>query len=101
MLGNGDEVDQCHFRSTRGALFFGVPNCGIDQSSLVSMMKRQPNRDFVDSLSIGSAFLKYQSQIFPTLFNFRDSIIFSFYETRLSPKAIMVGKGDCFSRLTD
>lgn len=83
-------MDQCNFKSTRGALFFGVPNRGMDNSSLISMMETQPNRDFLDSLNINSPFLKQQAEIFPAVFNFRDSIIFSFHETRVSPKATMV-----------
>ena len=90
LLSKGDEVDQCNFKSTRGALFFGVPNHGIDNSSLISMIETQPNRDLLVSLDVESPFLKQQAESFPALFKFRDSIIFSFYETRVSPKATVV-----------
>jgi hypothetical protein len=96
LLSKGDETDQCNFKSTRGALFFGVPNCGMDNTSLITMMETQPNRDFLDSLSTNSPFLKQQAQSFPTVFDFRDSIIYSFYETRVSPKATMVGTSRLF-----
>jgi hypothetical protein len=91
LLSKGDEIDQCHFKSTCGAFFFGVPNCGMENTSLVTMMEAQANREFLESLSIGSPFIRQQAESFPTLFDFRDSIIFSFYETRITPTATMVG----------
>jgi hypothetical protein len=62
----------------------------MENTSLVTMMEAQANRDFINSLSIGSPFIKQQSVSFPPLFDFRDSIIFSFYETRVTPTATMV-----------
>lgn len=54
------------------------------------MIETQPNKDLLVSLDVESQFLKQQAESFPDLFNFRDSIIFSFYETRVSPKATVV-----------
>jgi hypothetical protein len=63
----------------------------MENTSLVTMMGAQANRDFLDSLSISSPFVKQQAKSFPALFDFRDSVIFSIYETRVTPTATMVG----------
>lgn len=62
----------------------------MENTSLVTIMETQANRDFLESLSISSPFVKQQAESFPTLFDFRDSTIFSFHETRVTPAATMV-----------
>jgi hypothetical protein len=85
-----DEIDKCNLKSVVGALFFGVPNRGMDTSSLLAIIGEQPNREFLTSLSVGSLMLWQQADMFPEIFSFRDSIIYSFYETCASGTAIMV-----------
>ncbi|OBT86873.1 hypothetical protein VE02_03833 [Pseudogymnoascus sp. 03VT05] len=71
-----------------GALFFGVPNQGIDITSLIPMVKSQFNQSFLHSLSTMSDLLLKQCREFPQAFNFPESRIMCFYETLASPTAI-------------
>jgi hypothetical protein len=86
----GDATDKANLNSTYGVLFFGVPNQGMDISSLIPMVKDQPNRHFLESLGRESDLLRKQSRAFPKAFPFKDSKICSFYETLGSPTAIEV-----------
>ncbi|KAB5522810.1 hypothetical protein GE09DRAFT_1293597 [Coniochaeta sp. 2T2.1] len=87
---DADQDDRANLDATLGALFFGVPNRGMDNTALLSIIETQPNSALVNELSIGSAFLQNQAEVFPMAFGRRDSIIFSFHETRLSGTAMMV-----------
>ena len=75
-----------------GALFFGVPNDGLDVASLIPMVGDGPNRFFLESLGhLNSRNLREQHKSFLEAFNFKGSSeIYSFYETRQSPKAKQV-----------
>ncbi|KFZ19928.1 hypothetical protein V501_00400 [Pseudogymnoascus sp. VKM F-4519 (FW-2642)] len=73
-----------------GALFFGVPNQGIDITSLIPMVKSQFNQSFLHSLSTMSDLLLKQCREFPQAFNFPESRIMCFYETLASPTAINI-----------
>ncbi len=86
----GDDIDKANLKATYGALFFGVPNQGMDISSLAPMVGDQPNRSFLESLDKGSEILEEQRVKFPAAFNFRDSEIISFFETKESPTAKLV-----------
>ena len=83
----GDDQDKTNLKATYGALFFGVPNQGMDISSLVPMVGDQPNRYFLESLGKESGFLQDQRTKFPKAFDFKDSEIISFFETQESPTA--------------
>ena len=88
-----------------GALFFGVPNQGMDIKSLIPMASDQPNQALLHSLGTESQVLRDLGREFPKAFNFGDSEIICFYETRESPTAIKVSRGftinrDMFSRKT-
>ena len=83
----GNDLDKANLKATYGALFFGVPNQGMDISSLVPMVGDQPNRYFLESLGKGSEFLPEQRTKFPKAFDFKDSEIISFFETQESPTA--------------
>jgi protein SERAC1 len=87
---NGNDEDQDNLKATYGALFFGVPNQGMDISSLVPVVGDQPNRYFLESLGPESDLLQEQRATFPKVFDFRDSEIISFFETKLSPTALEV-----------
>jgi hypothetical protein len=86
----GDATDKANLNSTYGALFFGVPNQGMDISSLVPMVKDQPNRHFLESFGRESDLLRKQSRAFPKAFPFKDSKVCCFYETLESPTAVEV-----------
>jgi hypothetical protein len=73
--------------ATYGALFFGVPNEGMDIKSLAAMVKDQPNQALLHSLGKGSQLLRNQSREFPKAFDYEDSEIVCFYETTMSPTA--------------
>jgi hypothetical protein len=76
--------------SIYGALFFGVPNQGMDIESLIPMVKHQVNQGLLHSISNESELLRKQSREFPKAFDFQDSKIVCFYETVTSPTAIKV-----------
>lgn len=86
----GDEKDKDDLKSIVGALFFGVPNKGMDITSLIPMAGEQPNRPLLESICKGSSLLQTQSEQFETAFPFRDSSIISLHETMLSPTAVRV-----------
>ena len=86
-LASGDGVDRRIFESTYGILFFGVPNQGMDISSLLAMVGTQLNLPFLTMLSKDSGNLQGLVERFRTAFDFKDSEIFSFYETCASRTA--------------
>lgn len=83
----GSKIDKLNFLSTYGALFFGVPNQGMDIRSLIPMVNGQPNHPLICSLGEESEYLRKQHRDFCAAFDFKDSEIVSFYETKLSPTA--------------
>ncbi|KAK2930244.1 Alpha/Beta hydrolase fold [Fusarium oxysporum f. sp. vasinfectum] len=85
----GDETDMLNLRATRGALFFGVPHRGMDNSALLAAIGLQANREFLESLRIGSPELEKQSQLFSSVSALDGSVIFSFFETCVSGTAKM------------
>ena len=86
-IASGDVVDRRIFESTYGILFFGVPNQGMDISSLLAMVGRQPNLPFLTMFSKDSGNLQGLIERFRTEFDFKDSEIISFYETCASRTA--------------
>ena len=80
-MASGDAADRRIFQSTYGILFFGVPNQGMDTSSLLAMVGSQPNLSFLTMLSKDSGNLQGLVERFRSVFDFRDSEIISFYET--------------------
>ncbi|KAL7782793.1 hypothetical protein V8C37DRAFT_397655 [Trichoderma ceciliae] len=103
----GSEEDQTVYRSCYSLLFFGVPNRGLDNRSLMSMVKGQPNESLVRDLSESSRFLSLLHERFNDCFSFADSKIICVNETkytrtvewcpdtgtweRTGPKVMMVG----------
>ncbi|KAF4466787.1 DNAJ domain-containing [Fusarium albosuccineum] len=74
-------------KATRGALFFGVPNKGMDVTALLSIIGNQPNSEFLTSLGVDSPVLNKQAQLFPECFQSPQAVIYSFYETCVSNTA--------------
>jgi len=87
MKSSGNPLDEANFRSTYAALFFGVPNQGMDISSLVPMVEGQDNLPFLMNLGKDSELLRDLHRDFCSKFDFKDSIIISYYETERSPTA--------------
>lgn len=86
-MASGDSIDRRTVQSTYGILFFGVPNQGMDISSLLAMVGSQPNLPFLTMLSKDSGILQGLVERFRTVFDFKDSEIISLYETYASRTA--------------
>ena len=71
--------------SCYAVMFFAVPNRGLDTSSLISMVKGQPNEDLVRNLDPSSRFLSKLHEDFYTHFTFDDSKIICIFETKMTP----------------
>ena len=84
-MSSGDIADTRNFTATFSILFFGVPNQGMDISSLLAMVRDQRNLPFLTMLSKDASPLQELIDRFRELFNFRDSYVYSFYETYASP----------------
>ena len=89
---NAPNHDQDILGSIYGALFFGVPNQGMDIKSLIPMVGNQVNQGLLHSLSNESPLLRKQSRDFQMAFNSPESRIVCFYETVTSQTAIKVGQ---------
>lgn len=77
----GDDSDQANLKATYSLLFFGVPNRGMKIKGFIPIVEDRPNRYLVETLSNVSEVLREQSEKFPVIFHFRDSVVISFYET--------------------
>jgi hypothetical protein len=66
-------------------MFFGVPNRGLETSSLTSLVKGQPNEDLVRNLDPSSRFLSLLHEMFYSHFTFEDSKIICIFETKMTP----------------
>ena len=86
-MASGSMEDVFIFHSTYGILFFGVPNQGMDISSLLAMVGSQPNLPFLTMLSKDAGVLQEIIERFRTVFKFKDSEIISLYETHASRTA--------------
>ena len=86
-MASGSMEDVSIFHSTYGILFFGVPNQGMDTSSLLAMVGSQPNFPFLILLSKDAGVLQEIIERFRTVFKFKDSDIISLYETHTSRTA--------------
>jgi len=96
---DGDATDKANLNSTYGALFFGVPNQGMDIGSLVPMVNDQPNRHLLESFGRESDLLRKQNRAFPKAFPFKDSKVCCFYETLESPTAVEVNATSSLIRI--
>lgn len=87
-----NEDDQTLIQAIYGIVFFGVPNDGMDISSLLPMVGDGPNRFLVESIGrVSSQILTIQQREFHTALGDKDhSEVFCFYETLKSPTAQQV-----------
>lgn len=89
MENSNEQIDKTNFRCTYAVLLFGVPNQGMDISSLIPMAEGQPNIKFLYTLDKNSELLRSLHRDFCLKFRFEDSRVISFYETKPSPTAIV------------
>ncbi|PTB53172.1 hypothetical protein M431DRAFT_509509 [Trichoderma harzianum CBS 226.95] len=80
----GSEDDLAVFRSCYAVMFFAVPNRGLDNLNLMSMVKGQPNEDLVRNLGVESPFLNHLHESFHRRFTLNSEIICVF-ETKTTP----------------
>jgi hypothetical protein len=66
MKSNDDPADKANFESTYAALFFGVPNQGMDISSLIPMVDGQDNLRFLMNFGEESELLRELHRDFMT-----------------------------------
>ena len=84
MKNSSDANDKINFDSTYGALFFGVPSQGMDVEALAAMVGDKPPRYDLSLLNqeVGHRLRSRQHDEFCRAFNFKDSKIIQFFETR-------------------
>ena len=82
---DGSQDDKAVFMSCYAVIFFGVPNRGLEISSLASMVKGQPNEQLVRDLDPNSRFLTHLHDMFYRRFTFNYSPIISIYERKMTP----------------
>lgn len=69
---------------------FGVPNHGMNITSLRSIVRDQVNRPLLELVGENSDVLDNMRRDFPVAFPFADCRLISLYETKTSPTAIKV-----------
>ncbi|KAI9890345.1 MAG: hypothetical protein M1814_004255 [Vezdaea aestivalis] len=86
MSESDNPADHLTLELTYGALFFGVPNQGMETSSLAPLIAKNPSRYTLNQLDpqLGSRPRDREHQDFCKAFNFRDSKIVQFYELQKS-----------------
>lgn len=88
-------LSSCRDRSwlshvTHGGVFLGVPNLGMKQDHLVTLVEGDPAKELVANLAENSELLMQLNVDFEKHFNFENTEIFSFYETAETPVLRMV-----------
>ncbi|OTA67826.1 hypothetical protein K449DRAFT_364282, partial [Hypoxylon sp. EC38] len=75
----------------KGAVLFGVPNLGMEQSHLLALVDQQPNQVLINDLAIGSPYLYHlNGQFMGHLLNQKMKVFWG-YETRKSITAVVNG----------
>lgn len=92
ILNLGNNVnDQGHgaLGKIRGAIFFGVPSLGMEQSHLMAMVEGQANEQLIQDLSRYSGFLREQDKRFSIMSANSQMKLFWLYETSESPTVVV------------
>ncbi|KAI0546744.1 hypothetical protein F4679DRAFT_404747 [Xylaria curta] len=79
------ETDNPIVRSIQGAVFFGTPNYGMEQSHLMVMIKGQYNEQLVADLSPNSLYLRRLDDQFSGISFLQKSRLYWCYETKATP----------------
>lgn len=88
-LANRTERDDPIRQAIKGAIFFGVPNLGMDQSSLLAVVEGYPNKNLIADLSPNSKYLRQLDEQFAGISYLQDALLYWGYETRTSPTIIV------------
>ena len=81
-MASGDAADLDNLKATFVIFFFGVPNQGMDIRSLLAMVRGQSNLPFLATLDKNNGSLHELVERFRAVFDFRNSYVISFFETR-------------------
>ncbi|KAI1140104.1 hypothetical protein F5Y05DRAFT_306974 [Hypoxylon sp. FL0543] len=84
-LANRVERDDPILHAMKGAVLFGVPNLGMEQSNLEAVVEGQPNMQLVSDLSLDSAYLQQLDQQFSGISYLQSALLYWCYETKKSP----------------
>jgi hypothetical protein len=92
MKASNDLDDRLNFRSTYGALFFGVPSQGMDVDALAAMIGNLPQRFTLNLLDqqLGHRLRARHHNEFCEAFDYTDSKITYFFELQKSPTVCQV-----------
>ena len=92
MKGSPDQDDRLNFKSTYGALFFGVPSQGMDVDALAGMVQNLPAQYTLALLDrqLGFRLRNRQHDEFCKAFDYQDSKIVQFFELEKSPTVLQV-----------
>jgi hypothetical protein len=84
MKNSSDTDDKANFDSIYGALFFGVPSQGMDTAALAAMVGDRPQRYDLSLLDqeVGHRLRSRQHDEFCEAFDFKDSKVIQFFETK-------------------
>lgn len=93
-LANHIERDDPMRRAIIGAVLFGVPNLGMEQSRLFAMVEGKTNEGLVAELAPGSKYLEQLHEQFTGISYLQDCLLYWAYETCKSP-TVMVGNILC------
>lgn len=93
MKESSDINDKRNLNSVYGALFFGVPSQGMATDELAAMVGNKPQRYDLSLLNqeVGYRLRQRQHEDFCKAFDFRDSKIIQFFETRMTSTVVEVG----------
>lgn len=72
-------------RAIKGAVFFGVPNFGMEQSHLAIVVEEQPNAELIGQLEVDSEDLRVLDQQFSGISYLQNCSLHWGYETESSP----------------
>ncbi len=86
---DSSDDDQAIFNSCAGLFFFGVPNKGLNNENMLSMVRGQNNEHLINDLRNDSPLLLSLYQNFLRGFKYDDCSITSFYETRDTPTRVL------------
>ncbi|KAI5858071.1 hypothetical protein BZA05DRAFT_385833 [Tricharina praecox] len=87
----GDQDERTILNAVTGLFFFGVPNCGLDVTNLMTLVKDAKNARFIDELGVGSHLLRHICTQFSRGLSLNDCHVQSFYELRYTG-AVIVGQ---------
>ena len=84
MKESSDSNDQRNLHSIYGLLFFGVPSQGMESDALAAMIGDKPQRYNLSLLDeqVGHRLRSRQHEEFCRAFDFEDSKIIQFFETK-------------------